>query len=470
MSEQNQNIGRASWSSRLTYILTVAGATIGFGATWRFPYQVGANGGGAYVLVFILCMVLIGIPMILVENVIGRRAQCNAVDSFGGTVDGKKLSSAWKAIGWISIAGCFGIVAYYQVIGGWVVEYIIAIFRSLFGIGDMSGQLDLQHLAGLTKQEASAYTSTFYQANITNSPWTIAIYTMVFNLINWFILSLGIINGVERAVKFLMPFLFISLFLMVIRNITLDNAWIGIKFYLTPDFSKITPKLFISVLGQVFFALSIGFGLIITLSSYLKRTEPLINTSYLTVVINTIVAIMAGFMIFPGLFAFGLEPGSGPKLVFELLPVVFSKLPLSSFFGIVFFCLLLSAALTTSIIQYEILITTIAEKFKLNRQIAISIVILGCMLLGNLPSLLSQTTFDLFDSISANILFVLGAFGSCLFISYGLKQEAKEELLMGGYPHQKKITNIWFNYVKYVLPILIGLIFVFGMYDMFFTA
>ena len=255
---------RQTWSSRLTYILTVAGATIGFGATWRFPYLVGENGGGAYVLTFIAVMMLVGIPIILVENVIGRRAQANSVDAFALAVrdPAQKASPLWKIFGYTGLIGAFGILAYYMVIGGWVFSYI---WHILLGAAGFSGGLDLS--SPITKE----ITESFYFESIENSPFAIACFTLFFVFINWIILRKGVISGIERSVKYLMPLLFLCLLIMVIRNLTLDNAAEGVRFYLTPDFSKITPKLLLDVLGQVFFALSLGFGVMITLSSHLNR-------------------------------------------------------------------------------------------------------------------------------------------------------------------------------------------------------
>lgn len=307
----NQQQERQSWSNRLAYIMTVAGATVGFGATWRFPYLVGEHGGGAYVFLFCIAMIVIGIPMILVENVIGRRMRVNAIDAFAGFANGKKIASGWKILGYMGLLGAFGILAYYMVLGGWVLNYIGSL---------LTGTLDLSQpvTVGTTQQ--------FFQQSIFNSPMTIIAYTALFVLVNYFILVKGIVDGIERSVKYLMPILFIFLIVMVVRNITLPGAAEGIAFYLMPDFSKITPKLFVFVLGQVFFALSLGFGVLITLSSYLDKSENLVKTATITGVMNTLIAVLAGFMIFPSLFSFGVAPNSGPTLVFQSLPIVFSNM------------------------------------------------------------------------------------------------------------------------------------------------
>lgn len=442
---------RLSWSSRLTYVMTVAGATVGFGATWRFPYLVGENGGGAYVLLFCIAMIVIGIPMILVENVIGRRLQLNSIDAFGGEANGKKIHKGWKFLGIMGLLGSFGILAYYMVLGGWVLTYIGSL---------VSGGLDL---SSPVKPEL---TSQFYSDHIQNDPLMILCYTGLFVLANYFILAKGIVDGIERAVKFLMPLLFLFLLVMVIRNITLPGAAEGIKFYLLPDFSKITPQLFIKVLGQVFFALSLGFGVLITLSSYLNKGENLVKTATITGVLNTLIAVAAGFMIFPSLFTFGVEPTAGPTLVFQSLPIVFSNMWGGTAFATIFFGLLVVAALTTSITIYEVLITAIVEKTNISRKKAITIVLGSIFIIGNIPSVLGDniwkdvrimgmSIFDAFDYISGNILFVLTALGSAIFVGYVLKDEAKKEL-----GASEGFTKVWFNYVRYVIPVIITVIFI----------
>ena len=447
MSNQTE---RQSWSNRLAYIMTVAGATVGFGATWRFPYLVGQHGGGAYVALFCLAMIVIGIPMILVENVIGRRMRVNAIDAFGGQANGKKIHRAWKILGYMGLVGAFGILAYYMVLGGWVLNYIGSL---------LTGALDLSQPVTVET------TANFYKESIQHNSWAIIGYTGLFVLVNFFILEKGIVAGIERSVKYLMPILFIFLIVMVIRNVTLPGAMEGISFYLMPDFSKITPQLFVFVLGQVFFALSLGFGVLITLSSYLDKGENLVRTATITGIMNTVIAVLAGFMIFPSLFSFGVAPDSGPTLVFQSLPIVFSNMWGGTVFAVIFFGLLVVAALTTSLTIYEVIITSLQEKTKMSRKWAIAVTLGTIFLLGNIPSVLGdnewksvtimgKSIFDAFDYFSGNVFFVLTALGTAIFVGFVLKDEAKEELGAG-----KTFTNLWFNYVKYIVPIIILVIF-----------
>lgn len=456
MSKQTTN-NRHTWSNTFIYVLTVAGATIGFGATWRFPYLVGENGGGAYVLVFIIAMLVIGIPMILVENVIGRRAHTNSLDAFSPSVQRKDFSRVWKIAGIMGLIGCFGIIAYYMVLGGWVLTYLWNL---------ISGGLNV------ASPLSADSTREFYLKSIEHSPLMVAIYTLVFVWLNYIVLSKGISNGIEKAMKVLMPLLFIFLIGIAAKNLTMPGALEGVKFYLMPDFSKISPKLFIAVLGQVFFALSLGFGVMITLSSYLDKSENLLKTALSTGILNTIIALLAGFMIFPSLFSFGLEPDSGPKLVFEVLPVVFSHISFGAFVGAVFFALLLIAAFTTSITLYEVLITATQEKLRLSRKLATIVVLSATFVCGNLPCVLSygawrevsifgRNIFDTFDFVSGNIFFVLTALLASIFVGWVLGEDAKDELKKGC--DSPKIVRLWFAYVKYVIPLVILVVFVSGI-------
>lgn len=452
---------RQTWSSKLTYILTVAGATIGFGCTWRFPYLVGENGGGAYVLIFCIAMIVLGIPMILVENVIGRRALRNCVDAFTAPKkDGSRIKPAWKIVGIMGVIGAFGILAYYMVLGGWVLTYIVNI---------VSGNFDLS--ARITDP---AFTQKFYADHIENSPLGVGAYTLVFIAINWYILKNGIIEGIEKFVKFLMPALFLCFIAVILTNLTLEGAKEGVKFYLGVDFAKITPKLLIDVLGQVFFALSLGFGVMITLSSFLNKDEKLMQTATITAVVNTLIAVLAGFMIFPSLFSAGLEPSSGSSLVFKSLPIAFSHMPFGNAVAVVFLSILLIAALTTSITIYQVIINFVEERFGFSTLKAVNLTLGGVFVLGNLPCILSssvladvkilgRSVFDAFDFVSANVFFVLTALLCCIYVGWVLKKDAIYELTNEG-DLSARLAGIWFLYVKFILPLIIAVIFGYGIF------
>ena len=452
---------RQTWSSKLTYILTVAGATIGFGCTWRFPYLVGENGGGAYVLIFCIAMIVLGIPMILVENVIGRRALRNCVDAFAAPKkDGSRIKPVWKIVGIMGVIGAFGILAYYMVLGGWVLTYIVNI---------VSGNFDLS--ARITDP---AFTQKFYADHIENSPLGVGAYTLVFIAINWYILKNGIIEGIEKFVKFLMPALFLCFIAVILTNLTLEGAKEGVKFYLGVDFAKITPKLLIDVLGQVFFALSLGFGVMITLSSFLNKDEKLMQTATITAVVNTLIAVLAGFMIFPSLFSAGLEPSSGSSLVFKSLPIAFSHMPFGNAVAVVFLSILLIAALTTSITIYQVIINFVEERFGFSTLKAVNLTLGSVFVLGNLPCILSssvladvkilgRSVFDAFDFVSANVFFVLTALLCCIYVGWVLKKDAIYELTNEG-DLSARLAGVWFLYVKFILPLIIAVIFGYGIF------
>lgn len=448
-------MARESWSSKLIYISTVAGATIGFGATWRFPYLVGENGGGAYLLVFFIAMIILGVPMLIAEHIIGRRLQTNVIDAFTSRDPKKPYPSIWKGIGFIALLGAFGILAYYMVLGGWVMSYIGGIATSA---------IDLS--APITATEAK----NFFTES-TSNPWKMFAYTLIFVLVNYYILVKGVIEGIERVIRWIMPLFLLLVLALMVRALFLPGAMEGVKFYIIPDFSKINAEVILLALGQVFFALSIGFGVMVTLSSYLSKDEDIIGISSSAGIINTLIPFAIGLIIFPALFSAGIEPTSGPSLVFQALPAVFSTIPLGGFLAVLFFLLLLLAALTTSLTIYEVGITTLIEKTKMTRRRATTIVLGVIFLFGNLPSILSDSTwshitffgmsiFDAFDYVSANILFIATSLLSAIFIGFVLKKEETIHEMTNGGKIRTKLAPFIFYYLKFVIPALIILLFV----------
>ncbi|NLD08004.1 MAG: sodium-dependent transporter [Xanthomonadaceae bacterium] len=443
-------MSRETWSNKILYISTVAGATIGFGATWRFPYQVGQNGGGAYLLVFMLAMIILGVPMLMAEHIIGRRLQTNTVDAFGQGDHKKPISKFWKGVGVLAIIGAFGILAYYMVLGAWVMSYIADITRGAINLSEPLGR---------------EYISSFFSGSISNTLKMLS-YTFIFVAINYYILVKGIIQGIEKLISRVMPLFLIILVVMVIYSLQLPGAKEGLKFYLIPDFSRINAGIFLEALGQVFFALSLGFGVMITLSSYLHKKENMVGISLSAGVINTVIPFLLGFVIFPALFSAGMEPSAGPTLVFQALPVVFSNMPFGTVVGIAFFLLLIFAALTTSLTIYEVVITTLVEKTSMSRSFATFITLGTIFLLGNLPAVLSDglwqdvrvfgmSIFDAFDFVSANIFFVLTSFLSCVFIGFVLGKKVMVDEITNGNTINQKVAGPLFYYIKYFIPLLI---------------
>lgn len=450
-------MARESWSNKLVYISTVAGATIGFGATWRFPYLVGENGGGAYLLVFFIAMLVLGVPMLVAEHLIGRRLHTNVIDSFSGKGLDHPISKLWKAVGVIAILGAFGILAYYMVLGGWVMSYIGGIS---FGEIDLSTPL-------------SAETAKSFFETSTGNPWKMVLYTFIFVAVNYYILVKGIIDGIERVIRWVMPLFLILVLALMVRALFLPGAMEGVKFYIIPDFSKINSQVILLALGQVFFALSIGFGVMITLSSYLSKKENIVGISVSAGVINTLIPLAIGFIIFPALFSAGIEPASGPSLVFQALPAVFSTIPFGAFFAALFFLLLLLAALTTSLTIYEVAITTLLEKTKMSRAMATFLTLAVIFIFGNVPSIFAESIwsdvrlfgmniFDAFDYISANILFITTSLLSAIFIGFILKKKVSLDEMTNHGEINQKIAPLLFYHIKFVIPALILIIFAFS--------
>ncbi len=450
-------MARESWSSKLIYISTVAGATIGFGATWRFPYLVGENGGGAYLLVFFIAMLVLGVPMLIAEHLIGRRLHTNVIDSFSNKEIDRPISKWWKGVGILALLGAFGILAYYMVLGGWVMSYMGGIS---FGEIDLSTPLSAE------------VAKNFFESS-THNAWKMILYTFIFVAVNYYILVKGIIDGIEKVIRWVMPLFLLLVVALMIRALFLPNAMEGVKFYIIPDFSKITSRVILLALGQVFFALSIGFGVMITLSSYLSKKENIVSISVSAGIINTLIPLAIGFIIFPALFSAGIEPASGPSLVFQVLPAVFSTIPFGAFFAVLFFLLLLLAALTTSLTIYEVAITTLIEKTKMKRAVATFLTLAVVFIFGNVPSILSSSVwqdvhifgmsiFDAFDYISANILFITTSLLCAIFIGFVLRKElAIKEITNDGSCNQK-VATLLFYHIKYVIPALILIIFAFS--------
>jgi NSS family neurotransmitter:Na+ symporter len=440
---------RENWTNNIIFILTVAGAAIGLGNIWRFPYLVGTNGGAAFVIIYLLMVIVIGIPLLMTEMVIGRSTQKNSVDAFGGV----NISKLWKIVGYMGLLGAFGILSYYTVLAGWVLGY---------GLFTASGVINLT--AGATQE----YYTNFFDNFVVNTP-LIILFSFIFIIMNYFILIKGI-KGIGKVATYLVPSLFIIVIIISIKAITLEGAMEGVKFYLVPDFSKLTAMTYLTALGQVFFSFSIGFGVSITLASYLNKKDNIAKSATLAGLADFLIAFLAGFMIFPAVFAFGLDPAAGTSLVFKVLPLVFSQMTFGVVIAFLFFLILLIAAFTSSITIYEVIITVVIEKFNYSRKKATIITLSFVALLGNLPSILGfsiwkkvsilgMNIFDAFDYFSGNILFPLTAMLLALFAGYIMKERAIKELTNNG--SLKFIwIKLWIFIIKYLAPVAIIFIFI----------
>lgn len=440
------NEGRDGFTSKFGIICATAGSAIGLGNIWRFPYVVGENGGGAFLLVYLAIILLLGIPVMLSELVIGRRGQRNTFGAFRRLAPGKP----WWIIGVMGIAAAFMILAFYSTIAGWTLEYIVKSFANAF-----QGQTS----DGLAEMFRVFHTGIF---------WPLFWQVIFIFMTAWIILS-GVQKGIEKYSKILMPFLVALLIIMAIRAITLPGAMGGLQFLFKPDFSELNTSVFLSALGQAFFSLSIGMGAIITYGSYIQKNNNLTSIAAQVSIADTLIAVLAGVAIFPAVFAFGLDPAEGPGLIFHVLPSIFQQLPGGYFFAIIFFILLAIAALTSSISILEVVVAFLVEELNLNRRKATIMAASAAMFVGVFCTLSfsslsgvtlgGRTIFGVLDFTASNILLPLGGLLIVLFVGWVLKAEAvRDELSNSG--HLKVRLFGFFRFIiKFIAPVAIAIIF-----------
>ncbi|AXH99987.1 sodium-dependent transporter [Sporosarcina sp. PTS2304] len=436
---------KEQWSSKLGFIMSSAGAAIGLGAIWKFPYVTGMSGGGAFFLLFVVFTILIGLPMLISEFIIGRGAGKEAVSAY------KKLApaSAWPWIGRLGVAGCFLLLSFYSVVGGWVFVY--------------SG-LSVQ---GKIISEGASYSEQF--GSIVGSPSTTLIGLLLFTIINVLVISSGVQNGIEKANKYMMPLLFIFFIILVVRSLTLTGAMEGVSFFLKPDFSSITKESILYALGQSFFSLAVGFSCMVTYSSYLKKDVSLTSSATSVVGMNLFVSLLAGLAIFPAVFAFGQEPAAGPELLFMVLPSVFSQLPFGQVFLALFLILFLFATLTSSFSLYEIIVAALTASGKRSRK-TVTWIIGAVVFLAAIPSALSSSTlagftifdksvFDATDFLVSNILLPLGCLMISIFIIRKMDQVLVREEFTLMSPQANSFYPLWHLLMKWIVPLTIIIVF-----------
>lgn len=437
---------RATFGSKIGVILATVGCAVGLGNIWRFPYMLGENGGAAFLLVYISCILFLGIPVMITEFFIGRYSRKNAAGAFKVMAPGTK----WSVIGYNGVAAAFLILGYYAVVSGWTLEYIVQAF---------SGSLEGKNATDFADEFTAFSTGVFRPI----------LWTVVFIALTHIIIISGVKEGIERASKVMMPVLFLILIALCVRSATLPGASEGLSFLFNPDFSKIDSSVVLSAMGQAFFSLSIGMGCLITYASYFGKQTNLQTTALQVTILDTLVAVLAGVMIFPAVFSFGIEPTTGPELVFITLPNVFEQLPFGNIWSFVFFVLLALAALTSTISLHEVSTAYVHEEYHISRKKAAVIVSIGVTILGILSSLsmglLKSYTlfglnfFNLLDFVTAKIMLPLGGMMICIFTAKRVdKLLLKEEVTNHG-----TIRFYFFNtyafFVKYIAPIAIGLIF-----------
>lgn len=444
---------RDSFGSRFGALVAMAGSAVGLGNLWRFPYLVGENGGAAFIIIYILLSFVICLPIFISEFVIGRRSQKNAFAAFRDLSGG----SAWRWVGLFTIIVPLVVLSYYSVIGGWSVEYLLKSLTFSF-TGEAS---------------QSVFHSMF--TDFVSSTWAPLIAHTAFLLVTTLIVIVGIKDGIEKFSKVMMPLLFFIVVAIAIYSMTLPGASAGLDYLFNPDFSKITGKALAAALGQAFFSLSLGFGTIMTYASYVSKKENIMFQSAATAVSDLMFAMIAGMAIMPAVFAFGLNPQSGPGLVFETLPFVFGQMPAGGVVAILFFLALLVAALTSSISMLEVAVAYLVEEKKFSRLWACVVLFAVCWVVGAICSLsfgpLSDikidggNIFDFFDNLSSNILMTLGSLLTVLFVGWRLKKtDVYDEFTNGGtLSRNAKLFGVLWFLIRYVCPLAIAAIFISGL-------
>ncbi len=438
--------GRDGFTSKFGIICAAAGSAIGLGNIWRFPYVVGENGGGAFLLVYLGFIILLGIPVMLSELVIGRRGQRNTFGAFRRLAPGKP----WWIVGVMGIAAAFMILAFYSTIAGWTLEYVYKAFANAFQ-GQSSGELAVMF-------------ESFHTQAFRPIMWQLAFMVMTASIIMG-----GVSKGIEKYSKILMPFLVLLLLIISIRSITLPGAMGGLRFLFNPDFSKLTSGVFLAALGQAFFSLSIGMGALITYGSYINKSNNLGSIAVEVSIADTLIAVLAGVAIFPAVFAFGLNPAEGPGLIFNVLPNIFQQMPGGYFFSIMFFILLTIAALTSSISILEVVVAFMVEELNIKRRPATLMATGAAILVGVLCTLsfssLSDVTiggltiFESLDFTASNILLPLGGLLIVLFVGWYMKQaDVKDEITNSGALKVRLMAAFTFI-IRFIAPVAIAIVF-----------
>ncbi len=441
---------RDSFGSRLGVIAAAAGSAVGLGNIWRFPYILGENGGGAFLIIYLIIMLGIGIPVMMSELVIGRRSKRNPVGAFRMLAPGKP----WFIVGMMGIISAFMILAFYTAVAGWTLEYLYQTIRGGF--------------VGKSSAELSGMFESFRSESLRPALWF-----SIFMLATSGIVLGGVRKGIEKSTKIMMPLLFVLLIIMCIKSLTLPGAGKGVEFLFRPDFSKVTGTAILMALGQVFFSLSIGMGTIITYGSYIQKDNNLAVTSLQVSLIDTIVAVLAGIAIFPAVFAFGISPASGEALTFIVLPEIFQQMPGGMVFALIFFLLLALAALTSTISVLEVIVAYFSEQLGLSRKMAIVLATVSMFILGITASLslgltskvrlFGLNTFDLFNFTTANILLPLGGLLIVLFLGWFFPGRDVKDELSNSESLKVRYYSVYRFIIRFVAPIAIAIVFLNGI-------
>ncbi|MFQ5717678.1 MAG: sodium-dependent transporter [Nitrospinales bacterium] len=444
---QTKNKNRGFWVSRMGFVLAASGSAVGLGNIWKFPYITGQNGGGAFVLIYLTCIFLVGLPIMLAEFTLGRRTNLNPVGAFKSL----QPKSPWISIGFMGVLAGFLILSFYAVVGGWTLAYIVK-----------SVTAAVTHFT--SPKEAGSFFGTF----IAHSSEIIFYHALFMGLCVAIVIK-GVHGGIERACDILMPTLVVILALLMVRSLTLPGAMEGVKFYLYPDFSKISPRVVLIAMGQAFFSLSLGMGAMLTYGSYLSSKENLTSSTVYVVLFDTLIALLVGMVIFPAVFAMGLEPAEGPSLVFSVLPAVFSHMPFGSMVSIIFFVLLAIAAVTSAISLLEVVVAYFVDEQGWPRRRAVLIMGAVIFVIG-VPSGLSfgalsdvqwmgMTFFDMVDNFTSNYLLPLGGMLTAIFVGWVWSAgEAQKEIER----HETRFhyAAVWAFLIRYIAPVAVAIVFI----------
>ncbi len=436
---------RGQFGSKVGAVLVAAGSSVGLGNIWRFPYVMGENGGAAFLLVYILCIMLIGLPIMLSEFAVGRATGKNAVGAY------RTLDRKWSALGYCGMVASFFIMGFYFVVASWTAEYFIS---------SVSGEL-------ARYSTADEYSQLFY--GFINSPWRLISYTWVFLLATYAIIYMGVNKGIERISKILMPVLFFILIMLAVKSLTMPNSREGLEFMFNPDFSKITPTVIIQALGQSFFSLSVATGCLITYSSYFNKTTNLRSAAIQVTLLDTLVALLSGIIIFPACFSVGVTVGAGEGLVFVTLPAIFNQMTGGMIWSSAFFLLLVIAALTSTIAQHEVATSYLIDEWKMSRAKAATVTTLLVGVLVTIAALslsvwsgyrlFDMRIFDILDKFTANFLIPLGGFFTTIFVEWRMDRK----LLLGQLTNDGSLKSTMIGtlifLLKYICPIIMLIIF-----------
>ncbi|QBC44194.1 sodium-dependent transporter [Iodobacter fluviatilis] len=436
-------MSRANWGSRLGFILAASGSAVGLGAIWKFPYVAGKNGGGVFLLAYLACVFTVGIALLLAEMVIGRAANRSATTAFRDLKGG-----LWPWAGRLSVLCIFIVMAYYSVVGGWVIAYI---GKSITG----------EALGHSTTELSSAF------SKFIADPASSLFYTALFLGVTVAVVLGGVQKGIERMSKVLMPALFILMLVLIARSLTLPGAWEGVRYFITPDFSKLTSAMVVDALGLAFFSLSLGMGIIISYGSYVDKDTNLAGATLWISILATLASVLAGFMVLPAVFAFGVDPAAGPGLTFITMPAIFAQMPFGQAWAIAFFLLLLFAALTSSVSIVEPIVSYFIDEFGWERRRA-AYITTAAVFIASIPAALSfgpmaetklfgKTAFDLMDYATSNIMMPAGGILVAIFAGWIIWPRIHSELLSNGggrwIPAFRGICAV-------IAPVMIGVIWV----------